>query len=138
MKEEIRNAMNNRLKAMYQDIYRGLEEIADERARASATATILIASKDVKWFTVEELTGEVGFDRPVQKYPLPPKKWGGKIDAVLEPMGENYNGENWLKCKCGNESITHHKKDNSGTYQACYDCRLFLNADGSTKAMKGK
>ena len=56
----------------------------------------------------------------------------------LDTSAYDRNKPGWAKCpKCGRTDITHDQKPpKKGTWQGCYDCGLFLNADGTTAEMK--
>jgi len=56
----------------------------------------------------------------------------------LDMTAYDRNKPGWKKCpKCGSTEITHDQKPpKKGTWQGCYDCGLFLNADGTTAEMK--
>lgn len=56
----------------------------------------------------------------------------------LDMTSYDRNKPGWTKCpKCGRTDITHDQKPpKKGTWQGCYDCGMFLNADGTTAEMK--
>ena len=59
---------------------------------------------------------------------------------ALDMTAYDRNRPGWTKCpKCGQTGITHEQKPpKKGTWQGCYDCGLFLNADGTMAQMKPK
>lgn len=59
---------------------------------------------------------------------------------TLDMTAYDRNRPGWTKCpKCGQTGITHEQKPpKKGTWQGCYDCGLFLNADGTMAQMKPK
>lgn len=60
---------------------------------------------------------------------------------ALDATAYDRNRPGWTRCpKCGKTGIDHAHKDpmKKGKWQGCYDCGLFLNADGTTAEMKKK